>query len=62
MCPEIENKNILLVYDCELTKAVSEASAKRSEGFSVVMLKKTESEDTYKAFADNNNFAKVLFI
>lgn len=62
MCPEIENKNILLVYDCELTKAVSEASAKRSEGFSVVMLNKTESEDTYKAFADNNNFAKVLFI
>lgn len=62
ICPEPENRNLLLVYACDTARAIQEATRYRKDGCHTVMMKKEEDEDAYRAFAKANNFSKVLFI
>lgn len=61
-CPAPENKNLLLVYSCDIEAAINEAKKYRKDGYSTVMMKKKENENAYKEFAKANNFSKLLFI
>jgi ATP phosphoribosyltransferase regulatory subunit len=62
MCPEIENKNLLIVYSCDIKEAIAKAKQYRNEGFNTVLLKMDKPEDSYKDFAAENNIPKVIFI
>lgn len=62
LCPAVENKNLLLVYGCDATKAIIEAKKYRSEGWSTVMMKQEKTKEAYEQFAKENNFAKTIFV
>lgn len=62
LCPEVENKNMLLVYSCDVAKAIAEAKKYRSEGYSTVMMMQEKSKDEYEHFANENNFAKLVYV
>ena len=62
LCPQPENKNLLLVYECDITKALAEARKCREDGYSTVMMKQEKAKEEYEAFAKTQNFAKVEFI
>ncbi|MBQ7945059.1 MAG: ATP phosphoribosyltransferase regulatory subunit [Lachnospiraceae bacterium] len=62
LCPEVENKNLLLVYSCDAEKAISEAKKYRNEGYSTVMMKQEKSKEAYEQFAKANHFAKLIYV
>lgn len=62
LCPEPENKNLLLVYQCDIQKALEEARDYRKEGYATVMMKQEQSKEDYEAYAQKQNFAKVVFL
>lgn len=62
LCPEIENKNLLLVYSGSFHEAISEAKKYRAEGYSTTLLKMEKSKENYTQFAEENNISKVIFI
>lgn len=62
LCPVPENKNILLVYNCDIEKAIKEASDYRVKGYCTVMMKMEKEKDSYEEFATQNNIAKVIFL
>lgn len=62
LCPELENKNLLLVYSGSFETAIKEAKKYRAEGYSTVLLKLEESKENYVKFAEENNISKVIFI
>lgn len=62
LCPELENKNLLLVYAGSFETAIKEAKKYRAEGYSTVLLKLEESKESYTKFAEENNISKVIFI
>lgn len=62
LCPEPQNKNLLLVYSCSIEKAISEAKAYRMQGYATVMMQQIETCEKYEQFAKGNNFAEVRFI
>jgi hypothetical protein len=62
MCPEMENKNLLIVYSCDIKEAIAFAKKYRSEGFNAILLKMEEAKERYNAFAAENNIPKVIFI
>lgn len=61
LCPNLENKNLLLVYTDNFEMAAAKAKLYREQGYSTVLLKKKESEENYKRFAENNYFSEVIF-
>lgn len=62
MCPTMENKNLLLVYDCDITNAIKEAKNYREQGYSTVLMKLEKDKQSYTAFAEENHFSQVIFI
>ncbi len=62
MCPEIENKNVLIVYSCDIKEAIAQAKKYRDEGFNTTLLKLESSKERYNDFAAENNIPKVVFI
>ena len=62
LCPKLENKNLLLVYTDNFEMAAAKAKLYREQGYSTVLLKKKESEENYKRFAENNYFSEVIFL
>lgn len=62
ICPEPENKNILLVYECDISNAIKIATEYRSNGYSTVLMKLEKDNQYYKKFAEENNFSQVIFI
>lgn len=62
LCPELENKNLLIVYSEEFHVALAKAKEYREQGDSVVLLKKEEPKEHYEKYAEDNHFSKVLFI
>ena len=62
LCPEPENKNLLLVYQCDIQKALEEARNYRKEGYATVMMKQKQAKEDYEAYAHKQNFAKVIFL
>lgn len=62
LCPEPENKNLLLVYQCDIQKAIDEARKYREAGYSTVMMKQEQEKADYESFAKTQNFSKVLFL
>ena len=62
LCPEPENKNLLLVYQCDIQKALEEARNYRKEGYATVMMKQEQAKEDYEAYAHKQNFAKVIFL
>lgn len=61
-CPALENKNLLLVYDCDIAEAINEAKRWREQGIATVLMKREKDKDCYTAFAEENNFSRVIFI
>lgn len=62
LCPEPENKNLLLVYQCDIQKAIEEARNYRDAGYATVMMKQEQVKEDYEEFAKAQNFAKVVFL
>lgn len=62
LCPKLKNKNLLLVYTDNFEMAAAKAKLYREQGYSTVLLKKKESEENYKRFAENNYFSEVIFL
>jgi ATP phosphoribosyltransferase regulatory subunit len=61
-CPELENKNLLIVYSGDIKAAIGEAKKYRSEGYNTALLKLDGSKNHYNDFAAENNIGKVIFI
>lgn len=62
LCPELENKNILLVYTGDFREAVIKAKQYREQGYSAVLMKLEKSKEHYTDFAKENYFSRVIFI
>ncbi|MBQ6787818.1 MAG: ATP phosphoribosyltransferase regulatory subunit [Lachnospiraceae bacterium] len=62
LCPEPENKNLLLVYQCDIQSAIEATRKYREDGYSTVMMKQEQSKEEYEKFAETQNFAKILFL
>lgn len=62
LCPALENKNLLLVYEGEAAKAIGTAKEYREKGYSAVLMKLEEEKQRYAEFAKDNNFSQVIFI
>ena len=62
MCPAMENKNLLLVYDCDIANAIKEAKNYREQGYSAVLMKLEKDKQSYTAFAEENHFSQVIFL
>jgi ATP phosphoribosyltransferase regulatory subunit len=61
-CPAIENKNLLIVYGCDIKEAIAKAGQYRNEGFNTTLLKMDKPKEHYNEFATENNIPKVIFI
>lgn len=61
-CPVLENKNILLVYNGELSLAIAAAKKYREQGYDAVLLKQEQEKQRYHEFAQENNFSQVIFL
>lgn len=62
LCPELENRNLLLVYDGAVSNAINEAAKYRDKGYSAVLMKLEKDRQCYTKFAEENNFSQVIFI
>ncbi len=62
ICPQPENKNLLIVYSDDIYAAIREAKNCREDGYSTVMMKKETFNEKYNEFAEANNFVKVIFM
>ncbi len=62
LCPELENKNILLVYEGDIANAIKEAKAYRDKGYRATLMKLEKDRHSYEKFAGENNFSRVIFI
>ena len=62
ICPSPSNRNLLLVYDCTLQKAIKAAEEYRAQGFSTVLMHQEKDAEMYEKFAKDNNFAQIKFL
>ena len=62
MCPEPDNKNILLLYTDHFGSAVAKAREYREQGYFAVLMKQEQPEAQYRKFADDNNFSKIIVL
>lgn len=62
ICPEPENKNLLLLYTADFGNAVARAKEYREQGYSTVLMRQEHPEEQYRKYADDNNFLKVISI
>ncbi|MDE7322382.1 MAG: ATP phosphoribosyltransferase regulatory subunit [Lachnospiraceae bacterium] len=61
-CPELENKNVLLVYSTDFGEAVAKAKAYREQGYHAVLMKCEKNKEHYMKFAGENYFSKVIYL
>ncbi len=62
LCPELENKNLLLVYSDNFAEAVAKVREYRDQGIHAVLMKCEKSKEHYTKFAEENYFSKVIFL
>lgn len=62
ICPEPENKNILLLYTGDFSSAVAKAKSYREQGCFAVLMRQEQSMEQYEKFAADNNFSEVISI
>lgn len=62
ICPEPENKNLLLLYTGEFGDAAAKAQAYREQGYSAVLMRMEQPQERYAEFAENNNFSRVILL
>jgi ATP phosphoribosyltransferase regulatory subunit len=62
ICPKIENRNVLIVYSCNIREAIAKAKKYREQGFNTTLIKANEDNSKYEDFAKENNISKVEFI
>lgn len=62
LCPELENKNILLVYEGDIANAIKEAKTYRDKGYRATLMKLEKDRHSYEKFAGENKFSRVIFI
>lgn len=62
ICPEPENKNLLLLYTGEFGDAATKAQAYREQGYSAVLMRMEQPQECYAEFAENNNFSRVILL
>lgn len=62
ICPEPENKNLLLLYAEDFGRALAKAKEYREQGYATVLMKLEQPREQYTKFADDNNFSEVIFI
>ena len=60
ICPEPENKNILLLYTGDFGSAVAKAKSYREQGCFAVLMRQEQSMEQYEKFAADNNFSEVI--
>lgn len=62
ICPEPENRNLLLIYTEDFDGAVAKARDYRAQGYAAVLMKQEQPREQYTKFAADNNFSEVVFI
>lgn len=62
LCPELENKNLLLVYSTDFGKAVAKAREYREQGYHAVLMKCEKAKEHYMKFAEENYFSEIIFL
>ena len=62
ICPEPENKSLLLLYDGDFRSALERAREYREQGYSAVLMKLEQPRERYTRFAADNNFSQVIFV
>lgn len=62
ICPEPENKSLLLLYDGDFRSALERARDYREQGYSAVLMKLEQPRERYTRFAADNNFSQVIFV
>lgn len=62
ICPEPENRNLLLIYTEDFDSAVAKARDYRAQGYAAVLMKQEQPREQYTKFAADNNFSEVVFI
>lgn len=62
ICPESENKNILLLYTENFSDALAKTREYRDQGYSTALMKLEQPKEQYMEFARDNNFSKVIVL
>lgn len=62
LCPELENKNLLLVYSANFGEAVAKARKYREQGYHAVLMKCEKAKEHYTKFAEENYFSEIIFL
>lgn len=62
LCPELENKNLLLVYSADFGEAVAKAREYREQGYHTVLMKCEKAKEHYTKFAEENYFSEIIFL
>ncbi len=62
LCPELENKNLLLVYSADFGEAVAKARKYREQGYHAVLMKCEKAKEHYTKFAEENYFSEIIFL
>lgn len=62
LCPELENKNLLLVYSADFGEAVAKARKYRKQGYHAVLMKCEKAKEHYTKFAEENYFSEIIFL
>lgn len=60
ICPEPENKNILVLYKSDLKQGLSTAMEYRKNGYAATLMKIEKDMDYYETFAADNNYVKIV--
>lgn len=62
LCPELENKNLLLVYSADFGEAVAKARKYREQRYHAVLMKCEKAKEHYTKFAEENYFSEIIFL
>lgn len=62
ICPEPENKNILVLYQEDFQKGLAAVMEYRQKGYAATLMKKKEDMISYETFARNNHYVEVITI
>lgn len=60
ICPNAENKNILILYNDHYSNALKVANTYRKDGYSVTLMKQVKDRSAYEAFVKEHNFLKMI--
>lgn len=62
ICPEPENKNVLVLYQTDFKQGLATAFDYRKKGYATTLMKMEKDMESYQEFAANNHYIKVVSV